>query len=469
MIEDIILANLLDNEPYFRKVIPFIKPEYFVSLPAKTLFEIIRNFSVDYAECPSREVLAISLDEHNNLSGEVFKQCGELLSGLKADPNTTLEWLVDQTEKYCQERAVYNAVMDSIKIIDKTDKVRSKGAIPTILQEALSVSFDTVIGHSYTEEPEERYAFYHEKEEKIPFDLEFMNRITRGGVSRKSLNVILAPTGVGKTLFMTHCASYNLSAGYNVLYISMEMSEKKIAERIDANLMGLTVDELKDIPKDVFLRKAARINDSTRGRLIIKEYPTGSANASHFRHLIQELKIKKNFTPDVVYIDYLNICASARMKMGGSINLYSYIKSIAEELRGLSVEFNVPIITATQSNRDSYGSSDMNLDSTSESWGVPATADLMIGLISTEELESMRQIMVKQLKNRYGDPSTYKRFILGIDRAHMRLYNVDDSAQDGLVDSGIPVDRPVMDNTLFGGRLSEEKGSGKKNFGGLRL
>jgi archaellum biogenesis ATPase FlaH len=372
--------------------------------------------------------------------------------------------------------------MESIKIIDKKDDSRGAGAIPDILSDALSVSFDTNIGHDFTEDFESRYEFYHAVEEKIPFSLEYFNKITKGGVSKKTLTVILASTGVGKTMFMTHCAADNLIEGKNVLYITAEMSEHRIAERIDANLMNITVDELTELPKDSFLLKINRIRSKTRGKLIIKEYPTGAAHAGHFRHLFHELKIKKSFTPDIVYIDYINICASARMKMGGAINSYLYIKTIAEELRGLAIEFGVPIITATQSNRDAYNSSDVGLDNTSESWGLPATADLMFALISTEELEELGQILVKQLKNRYDDMARCRRFVVGVDRAKMRFYDVDDSAQEGLLDgpSGPQTskkkDTSVMDNSPFGQRQNEDdnmkfatKTRGRKDFSGLTL
>jgi replicative DNA helicase len=478
LIEDVIFSHLLNNEEYTRKVIPFLKTEYFQSRNNKILFELINNYVSEYNRIPSREALATKIESLDNISEDEFKGCSELLSKLEADSSTSIDWLTDETEKFCQERAVYNAIMDSIKIIDKKDPKRNKGSIPEILQEALAVSFDTNIGHDFIADADSRYEFYHINEEKLEFDLEYFNKITKGGISRKTLSCILASTGVGKTMFMTHNAAHHLSIGKNVLYITMEMSEERIAERIDANLMNVTVDELKELPKESFDKKINRIKTKTHGKLIIKEYPTSSAGAAHFRHLLQELKIKKNFRPDVIYIDYLNICASTRMKMGGSINSYTYIKSIAEELRGLAVEFDLPIITATQSNRDGYNSSDIGLDNTSESFGLPATVDLMFALISTEELESLNQILVKQLKNRYGDINYHKRFVIGVNRSKMRFYDVEQSAQEDILDG--PKNKystkPVMDNSDFGTRYEEEenmrfmtKKAGRKDFSKLQL
>lgn len=467
MIEQKILAHLIDNDSYARKVLPFVKPEYFADHANRVIYQVISAYVDKYNNVPSIEALTIDLDKIEGLTSDTFAKIVEYIPELKADKDTDIEWLLDQTEKYCQDRAVYNAIMESIHIIDGKSKDKGKGAIPQILSEALAVSFDTSVGHDFLSDSDSRYDFYHQKEEKIAFDLEYFNLITRGGVPRKTLNVALAGTGVGKTLFMCHAAAANLSAGYNVLYITMEMAEERIAERIDSNLLNVTTDELKIMPKDAFDKKIERVRNKCKGRLIIKEYPTSSAGSSHFRHLLQELKLKRKFVPDIIYIDYLNICASSRMKMGNSVNSYMYIKAIAEELRGLAVEFNVPIFTATQTNRDGYNSSDVDLTNTSESFGLPATADLMFAIISTEEFEELGQLMIKQLKNRYNDLGMHKVFTIGVDRAKMRLYDVESSAQDGFHQ-----DRPVMDSGRFGD--DEEAGGfglrrGKKDFSKLRM
>lgn len=467
MIEEKILAHLIDNETYARKVLPFVKADYFSDTAYRVLYQTISAYVDKYNSIPSVEALTIDVDHINGLPADTFTKIVETIPELKADKDTDIDWLLDQTEKYCQDRAVYNAIMESINIIDGKSKDKGKGAIPQILSEALSVSFDTSIGHDFLSDWDHRYEFYHHKEEKIEFDLSYFNSITRGGIPRKTLNVALAGTGVGKTLFMCHAAAANLSAGYNVLYITMEMSEERIAERIDSNLMNVTTDELKIMPKEVFDKKIERVRSKCKGRLIIKEYPTSSAGSSNFRHLLQELKLKRKFIPDIIYIDYLNICASSRMKMGNSVNSYMYIKAIAEELRGLAVEFNVPIITATQTNRDGYNSSDVDLTNTSESFGLPATADLMFAIISTEELEELNQLLIKQLKNRYNDLNLHRTFLIGVDRSKMRLYDVESSAQ-----SGLNHDRPVMDSSRFSD--DEEAGGfglnrGKKDFSKLRF
>lgn len=480
MIEDVIFSHLLFNEDYARKVIPFLKNEYFQSRSGKIVFQLIENYVGNYNKMPSKEALSTTLSSLDNLTEDEFKTCKEKVESLEADKTTSFDWLVDETEKFCQEKAVYNAIMDSIKIIDGKDSKSGKGAIPQILTDALAVSFDSNVGHDFIDDAESRYDFYHTREEKLEFDLDYFNKITKGGLSRKTLNVILASTGVGKTMFMTHNAAHHLSIGKNVLYITMEMAEERIAERIDANLMNVTIDELKELPKESFEKKISKIKAKTKGKLIIKEYPTGGANSAHFRHLLQELRIKRNFKPDVIYIDYLNICSSARMKMGGSINSYLYVKAIAEELRGLAVEFDVPIISATQSNRDAYGSSDMGLDNTSESFALPATVDFMFGLISTEDLEGLNQIMVKQLKNRYDDINNYKRFVIGVNRGKMKFYDVEQSAQEDILDGPTKKnkyeDKPVMDNSDYGSRYDEEdkmrfvtKRAGRKDFSGLKL
>lgn len=478
MLEEIIFSHLLFNEEYSRKVIPFLKNEYFQTRTNKILFELIDGYIKTYNVVPSKEALNTKLQSLDNISEDDFKSCGELITKLEADLKTSVDWLCDQTEKFCQEKAVYNAIMDSIKIIDKKDKKRGTGSIPEILTEALSVSFDTNIGHDFIEDADSRYDYYHVREEKLQFDLEYFNKITKGGLSKKTLNIILASTGVGKTMFMTHCAAHHLTLGKNVLYLTMEMSEERIAERIDANLMDVTIDDLKELPKDAYEKKMVRIKGGTTGKLIVKEYPTAAAGSAHFRHLLQELRIKKSFKPDVIYVDYLNICSSARMKMGGAVNSYMYIKAIAEELRGLAVEFDVPIISATQSNRDAYNSSDVGLDNTSESFALPATADFMFALISTEDLEGLNQILVKQLKNRYDDPSSNRKFIIGVNKAKMKFYDVEQSAQKDILDGPKTKhsDKPVMDNSSFGERYDEEqkmrfvtKKVGRKDFSGVKF
>ena len=425
-IEETILRNLICNEQYYRKVVPFIKADYFQEYNEKILFEEIADFSVKYDKAPTKEVLTINLQSRGDLTEETFK---DTLSGLNSlsDDWIDYDWLLDATEKWCQDKAIYNALMQSIKIADGGDKKLDKGSIPSILQDALAVSFDEHIGHDYIEQADDRYEFYHRKEEKIPFDLEKFNYITKGGLPNKTLNIALAGTGVGKSLFMCHMAGSALSQGYNVLYITCEMAEEKIAERIDANLLNVSVKDIIDIPEVLFRSKVQEISKKTQGKLIIKEYPTASAHAGHFRALLNDLQLKKDFKPDLIFVDYLNICASVRYK-GAIVNSYTYVKAIAEELRGLAVETNLPIISATQTTRAGFGNSDPDLTDTSESFGLPATADFMFALISTEELEEQGRIMVKQLKNRYNDPTASKKFMLGIDRSKMRLYDVADDS-----------------------------------------
>ena len=451
MIENVILSNLTFNEEYARKVIPFLKDEYFDAQSYKTVYKEIVSYVDKYNGLPTKEALRISIDEKENLNEEQYKDVNLVIDNLKQEDAPDSDWLVDKTEKFCQDKAIYNAVRESILVLDGNHKELDKGSIPELLSTALGVSFDSSIGHDFLDNFDERYTFYHTKEDKIPFDLELLNKITKGGLSRKSLSVALAGTGVGKTLFMTHCASANMMQGLNVLYITMEMAEEKIAERIDANLLDLTIDELKEIPKDVYVKRIDRVKKKTTGKLIVKEYPTASAGSAHFRHLLNELRLKRNFIPDVVYIDYLNICTSSRMKYGANVNSYTLIKAIAEELRGLAVEFNIPIMSATQTTRTGYSSSDLGLEDTSESFGLPATADFMIGLISTEELESLGQLMVKQLKNRWGDTNYLKRFVVGIDRSKMRLFDAEENAQD-LMD-----DTPTMDRGAVGERMGAER------------
>ena len=453
-IETTILSNLIHNEDYSRKVLPFLNKEFFHDEVEKTLYLTIDSHVEKYNTLPTNEVLGITLNE-DSLNEQIFEGCVEYLSNLEKS-DTDEEWLLDKTEEFCQEKAVYNAIMESIGIIDGRDKEKTKGAIPEILSKALSVSFDSSIGHDWIEDFQARYEFYHKVEERIPFDLEYLNAITKGGLPSKTLTCILAGTGVGKSLAMCHFAANNLMDNKKVLYITMEMAEERISERIDANLLDCSLDDLKDLPFKLYEKKVERIRSKTEGKLIVKEYPTASAGAGHFRHLLNELRLKRNFVPDIIYIDYLNICASSRMKYGSNVNTYMMIKSIAEELRGLAVEKNVPIVTATQTTRGGYTNSDPGLEDTSESFGLPATTDLMFALVSSEELEALNQIMVKQLKNRFNDPTSNKRFVVGVDRGKMRLYDVEQSAQDELVN-----DNPVMDNAVFGSRRNDEDSQGE--------
>ena len=434
-VEVLILRNLLYNEEYLRKVIPFIKADYFEDLHQKVVFEEMLKFVEEYNTASTKEVLCIEVEKRNDINDTSFQEITKLISYLEDVP-TDYEWLVNTTEKWCRDRAIYLALMESISLADGKDEKKDRDAIPGILSDALAVSFDSHVGHDYLLDYEARYESYHRKEDKIEFDLEYFNKITKGGLPNKTLNIALAGTGVGKSLFMCHVASSALLGGKNVLYITLEMAEEKIAERIDANLLNVPIQEIAELPKLMFENKVTNLSKKTQGTLIIKEYPTASAHAGHFRALLNELALKKSFRPDIIFIDYLNICASSRYRGGGTINSYTLVKSIAEELRGLAVEANVPIVSATQTTRSGYGSSDVELTDTSESFGLPATADLMFALISTEELEELGQIMVKQLKNRYNDLSVNKRFIVGIDRAKMRLYDCEQSAQHDVLDSG---------------------------------
>jgi len=434
-VEILILRNLLYNEEYLRKVIPFIKADYFEDPHQKIVFEEVKNFVDQYNEPATKEVLCIEVEKRQDINDTSFQEITKIVSYLEDVP-TDLDWLVDTTEKWCRDRAIYLALMESIALADGKDSEKDRGAIPSILSDALAVSFDNHIGHDYLTDYEERYESYHRKEDKIEFDLEYFNKITKGGLPNKTLNIALAGTGVGKSLFMCHMASSALLGGKNVLYITLEMAEEKIAERIDANLLNVPIQEIGDLPKVMFESKVTNLAQKTQGTLIIKEYPTASAHSGHFRSLLNELALKKSFRPDIIFIDYLNICASSRYRAGSNVNSYTTIKSIAEELRGLACEANVPIVSATQTTRSGYGSSDVELTDTSESFGLPATADLMFALISTDELEELGQIMVKQLKNRYNDLSIFKRFVVGIDRAKMRLYDCEQSAQDDILDKG---------------------------------
>jgi len=434
-IERTILTNLIYNEDFLRKVLPFIEPDYFDSRIERVVFEEIANFIAKYDKMPTKEILGIEIKDRTDLTQQEYSETVEVSNSLENE-EINQQWLLDATEKWCKDRAIYLALMESIRIADGGDEKKNRDAIPAILQDALAVCFDNNVGHDYLEDYEERYDFYHQTEEKIPFDLEFFNKITKGGLPNKTLNIALAGTGVGKSLFMCHVASSALLQGKNVLYITLEMAEEKIAERIDANLLNVNIQDIGELPKQMFENKVNNLSKKTQGSLIIKEYPTAAAHEGHFRALLNELQLKRSFKPDIIFIDYLNICASSRYSKMGSVNSYSYIKSIAEELRGLAVEAQVPIVSATQTTRSGYSSSDVDLTDTSESFGLPATADLMFALISTEELEGLGQIMVKQLKNRYNDPTIFKRFVVGIDRAKMRLYDCEQSAQNDILDSG---------------------------------
>jgi replicative DNA helicase len=449
-IETIILSKLFSDEDYLRKVIPFLKDEYFQDGAERTIFSYVREFVGKYNALPTVDAITITVQNDKRINEREFTKIVETLTGIDDDVEVNTSWLLESTEKFCKDQAVYNAIMKSIQIIDGSNKDFSQDGIPSILSDALAVGFDNNVGHDYIDNADNRYDFYHQKEEKIPFDLEMLNKITNGGLPNKTLNIALAGTGVGKSLFMCHVAAGALSQGKNVLYITLEMAEERIAERIDANLMNVNIQELKDLPRKMFEQRISKIKSKTEGRLIIKEYPTAGAHVGHFKALLNELALKRNFSPDIIFVDYLNIAASSRIKQGGSVNSYTYVKSIAEELRGLAVEFNVPIVSATQTTRSGYANSDVELTDTSESFGLPATADLMFALISTEDLEKMGQLMIKQLKNRYNDPGINKRFMVGIDRGKMRLYDLEESEQADITDSGDDV--PVFENSSFGKR-----------------
>jgi replicative DNA helicase len=451
-LEQIILKNLIHNEEYTRKVLPFIKGEYFSDQTEKLVFKEVYDFVNKYKNLPTHESLVINITEKTNLTEPQVKESIELLRDIEQtkDDKVELQWLTEQTEKFCQDKAIYNAIMESVSILDDKNGKKAKGEIPQLLADALGVSFDSNVGHDYMQDFEERYDFYHRVETRVRFDLDIFNKITKGGLPIKTLNIALAGTGVGKSLFMCHVAASCISQGHNVLYITLEMAEEKIAERIDANLLNIDLNELQTISRGDYERKFDVLKSKTQGKLIIKEYPTASASVLHFRALLNELRLKKNFKPTIIFIDYLNICSSARIKPGGNVNSYTYIKSIAEELRGLAVEFALPVVSATQTTRSGFSNSDPGLEDTSESFGLPATADFMFALVSNEELEGLNQILVKQLKNRYSDPNYYKRFVVGIDRTKMRLYDAEQTAQEGLADAGQDVDTPPL-NT-FGGR-----------------
>jgi replicative DNA helicase len=462
--EKIILQSLVNNEEYLRRVIPFLKHEYFQDSNEKTIFKKIVEFVDEYNSPPNKDALIISLQNDKNLTEEQYKESVSIVQQL--DPTEhNQDWLYNETEKFCKDKAVYTAILNSISILDGRDKTRSKDGIPSLLQEALGVCFDNKVGHDYIENSEERYDFYHRKETRIPFDLDYFNKITNGGLPNKTLNVVLAGTGVGKSLFMCHVAASIVAQGKNVLYITLEMAEERIAERIDANLMNVTLDQLKDLPKTIFGNRIEKIKEKTRGKLIIKEYPTTGAHVGHFKALLNELQLKRQFKPDMIIVDYLNICASSRFKAGANINSYTLVKSIAEELRGLAVEENVPILSATQTTRTGYGNTDVELTDTSESFGLPATVDFMFALISTEDLEQLNQLMVKQLKNRYNDPTINKRFVIGVDRAKMKLYDLEQTAQKNLSDSGLKIDENQFSNYNASKLFSKTK----KDFSSIKV
>ena len=440
-IEQTILKNLIQNEEFTRKCIPFLKSEYFTDTAERTIYEFTYEYFQKYTKPPTVEALLINLDNSTSINENVVKDSKSIVKGFGSEESPQ-EWLVDETEQWCKDRAIYIAVMDSIEVIDKKSQ-RSTGEIPELLKDALSVSFDTHIGHDVLEDADDRFEFYHTEEEKIPFDLEYFNKITKGGLPNKTLNICLAGTGVGKSLFMCHMGSAALMMGKNVLYITLEMSEERIAERIDANTLNIPMKELPDMSKKMYDKKIEKLKNKTKGKLIVKEYPTAAAHVGHFRHLLQELDIKKDFRPDIIFIDYLNICASHRIRPGSGANSYTLVKSIAEELRGLAVEYDVPIMSATQTTRSGYGSTDIGLEDTSESFGLPATADMMFALITSDELEELDQLVVKQLKNRYNDPTIFKRFVIGVDRARMKLYDCEQEAQEELFDSAEEYDDSV--------------------------
>ena len=446
-IERLILSHLIHNENFSRKVVPYVKSEYFEDPPEKLVFKLIQEYILKHNDLPTKQSLLIDLDQLDGIHETEYTKSNEIINTLEkpSDSKDITPWLLEQSETFCQDKAIYNAVVNAIAILEGNEKTHlSKGAIPTVLSEALAVSFDPHIGHDFIEDADNRFDFYHRVEEKLEFDLELFNKITKGGLPKKTLNICLAGTGVGKSLFMCHQAASCLSINKNVLYITLEMAEERIAERIDANLLDIPMDQLEEIPRDMYKKKIDKLKGKTNGKIIIKEYPTASAGAMHFKNLLGELNLKRNFVPDIIFIDYLNICTSSRIKAGANVNSYTYIKSIAEELRGLAVEYNVPIMSATQTTRSGFTSTDIGLEDTSESFGLPATADFMFALISSEEMEELNQMLVKQLKNRYNDPTSYRKFIIGVDRSKMRLYDVDQRAQEDISDSGQD-DEPLFD------------------------
>ena len=469
-IETVILQNLANDDEYMRKVIPFLKRDYFLDNSDKIIYDKIKGFIDQYNAIPSRDALVIAVQNDKTLNEDQYKEVAESILQLEPTDHNK-DWLYKETEKFCKDKAIYNAILSSIAIIDGRDKARTEDGIPQLLQEALGVCFDNNVGHDYIDSSDQRFEFYHKIESRIPFDLDYFNKITNGGMPNKTLNVCLAGTGVGKSLFMCHVAASVLAQNKNVLYITLEMAEERIAERIDANLMNITMDQLKELPKAIFDNRIEKIKDRTQGKLIIKEYPTAGAHTGHFKALLNELQLKRQFKPDIIIIDYLNICASSRFKGGANINSYTLIKSIAEELRGLAVEENVPILSATQTTRGGYGNTDVELTDTSESFGLPATVDFMFALISTEDLEAMNQLMVKQLKNRYNDPTINKRFVIGVDRAKMKLYDLEQSAQKNIMDSGIKEDKPRWNTQDSGGpvQIKKQYGQPTRDFSKIRV
>lgn len=452
MLEDTILANLLDNEEYTRKVFPYLKSEYFEEFHTKKIFESFAEYVNKYKEPPSKEALLITLDGRKDMNEDQFKQATEMVGSLKVDEKSNEEWLLDETEKFCQDRDLFNSVRRSILILDGSDKELDKGAIPKLLSDSLAISFDKNVGHDYLEDWEDRYEYYHREEERLPFDIEILNKITKGGLPKKSLTLLLATTGAGKSLVKCHMAANALMRGKNVLYITMELAEEEVARRIDANIIDLYLDQIKDLPKPIYEQKMSRFKSKTPGKLIIKEYPTGSASAGHFRHLLNELRLKKNFKPDIIFIDYLNICASSRIKGAAAANSYTLVKAIAEEVRGLAMEYDVPIVSSSQLNRGGYDNTDVDLTNTSESMGITHTADAIFALITSEELEQLGQLMIKQLKNRWGDLSYYRRFVVGIERGKMKLFDLEDNAQQNIQNEPVKDSRPVFDSTKLGGQ-----------------
>lgn len=461
MIEKTVLSNLIFNDDYYRRVYPYIKSEYFEDLTQKKIFDTYSEYVDEYKEPPSVEALKLNLDKRKDLNEDSYKNVMSTVDELKTDADTNFDWLVSETEKFCQDKDLYNSIRKAILVIDGQDKELDKGSIPELLSKSLSISFDTSIGHDFIEDAESRYDFYHRKEERMPFDIELLNKVTKGGLPRKSLSVLLATTGGGKSLVKCHMAANYLMQGKNVVYITMEMAEERISERIDANLMDTTLDELKLLPRDVYEKRINRLKSKTPGKLIVKEYPTGSAHVGHFRHLLNELRMKRGFTPDVIFIDYLNICASSRVRGAAAANSYTLVKAIAEEVRGLAMEYNCAVVSSSQFNRDGYGNSDVDLTNTSESMGITHTADCILGLISSEELDNLGQLMIKQLKNRWGDLGYYRRFVVGIDRAKMKIYDLEDGAQRNIQQDGPQSvtpqggqDTPVFDKGKFGSKKS---------------
>ena len=432
MLEKTILSNLILNEEFGRKVFPYLKEEYFEDISFKKVFETAAEYIEEYKAPPSIEALRIALDKRKDLNEDMYTNTNALINSYAVDPNTSVEFLLKETETFCQDKDLYNTIRKSILILDGQDKEMGKGEIPRLLSDSLGISFDQSVGHDFLEDGDERYEHYHRKEERIPFDIDILNKITKGGIPRKSMTVLLATTGGGKSLLKCHFAANHLMYGKNVLYITMEMAAEEIGRRIDANIMDITLDEVAEVPRDVFEKRMNRYKSKTTGKLVIKEFPTGSANSGHFRHLLNELKLKKNFAPDVIYLDYLNICSSARVKGAAAANSYTLVKSIAEEVRGLAMEYNCAIVTSSQYNRDAYGNSDVDLTNTSESMGITHTADAIFGLVSSEYLEEMGQLMIKQLKNRWGDIGYYRRFLVGIERAKMKIYELEESAQENI-------------------------------------